>query len=61
MNKAQTNNEIVKLLAAGKVYKEIAAELKMKTRTVIDRVQEMKKQNDCSTVTQLVVKLTDKV
>lgn len=56
MNITETNRKIIELLAEGKVYKEVAAELSMKTRTVIDRIQELKKQNDCRTVTQLVVK-----
>ena len=56
MNITETNVKIIELLASGKVYKEVAAELNMKTRTVIDRIQELKKQNDCRTVTQLVVK-----
>lgn len=51
----QTNQDIIRLLAEGKTAKEVAAELKMKRRTVVDRIQQMKATYKCLTVTQLVV------
>jgi DNA-binding NarL/FixJ family response regulator len=55
MSITETNKQIIQHLAAGKVYKEIAKELNMKTRTVIDRVENLKKKYSCTTVTQLVI------
>lgn len=58
MNITETNKQIIEHLAAGKVYKEIAAAMNMKVRTIRDRVDTLKKQFDCTTVAQLVVKVT---
>lgn len=52
----ESNTRIIELLSEGKTYKEIAAELNMKYRTVYDRVTEMRKRNDCRTRDQLLVK-----
>jgi DNA-binding NarL/FixJ family response regulator len=52
-----SNIKIIELLAAGYLYKQIAAELGMQTRTVKFRIKEMKKQHKCHTVTQLAVKI----
>jgi DNA-binding NarL/FixJ family response regulator len=56
----ESNKKIIELLCAGKVYKEIAADLGMKPRTIRDRIFELKKQYHCNTITQLVVKVTQK-
>lgn len=58
MNLTETNKQIIEHLAAGKVYKEIAAAMDMKARTIRDRVDTLKKQFNCTTVAQLVVKVT---
>lgn len=52
----ESNTKIIELLSQGKTYKEIAAELDMKPRTVLDRVQEMKRRNECVSRDQLLVK-----
>ena len=52
-----SNREIINLLAEGKTTKEVAAKLKMKTRTVIDRLETLKKKHHCTTITQLVLKI----
>lgn len=52
-----TNTKIIELLAAGYLYKQIAAELNMQTRTVKFRIKAMKKEHGCQTVTQLAVKI----
>ena len=61
MTLQESNNRIIELLAEGMTYKEIAATLSMKQRTVLDRVQEMKKKNECVSATQLVMKMLNPV
>jgi hypothetical protein len=53
------NSEIVKCLRKGLLPKQIAPALKMNYRTVIDRIQKMKKDNDCQTLYQLIAMLKD--
>jgi len=57
MTLTESNSKIIELLAAGKTYKEIAAILGMKYRTIYDRVTELKRKHDCLTRDQLIVKL----
>lgn len=52
-----TNRTIVELLAKGKTVKEIAGDMKMKTKTIEKRIAKMRKNYKCLTVTQLVVEL----
>lgn len=52
-----SNREIINLLAEGKTIKEVAAEKKMKPRTVKDRLEKLRAQHDCRTNTQLILKL----
>lgn len=61
MTLQESNDQIINLLAEGKTYKEIAAALSMKYRTVYDRVTEMKKKNACATRDQLLLKLLNPV
>lgn len=58
---SESNSKIIENLAAGKVYKEVAAILGMNKRTVIDRVQEMKRRHECGTIAQLVLKYQSQV
>jgi DNA-binding NarL/FixJ family response regulator len=51
-----TNDQIIQLLGSGFTVKEVAAMLKMKTKTVEKRISTMKRKQDCKTVTHLVVK-----
>jgi DNA-binding NarL/FixJ family response regulator len=55
MTKEESNLLIIKLLAEGKVQKEIAEELGLTYDTVVDRIYKMKKEKKCATQTQLVV------
>lgn len=57
MTLQDSNREIINLLAEGKTTKEVAADLKMKTRTVVDRLETLKKKHGCTTITQLVLKV----
>lgn len=57
MNLSESNIKIIELLAAGKTYKEIAAILEMKYRTIYDRVTELKRKHQCLTRDQLLVKM----
>lgn len=57
MTLSESNNKIIELLATGKTYKEIAASLGMKYRTIVDRVEELKKKYSCLTRDQLLLKL----
>jgi DNA-binding CsgD family transcriptional regulator len=59
MTVQESNNRIIQLLAAGKIQKEIAAELNLSLRTVEDRILDMKRIYGCTTQTQLVVKLME--
>lgn len=61
MTLQESNDKIIHLLADGKTYKEISAELGMKYRTIYDRVTEMKKKYHCGTRDQLVLKLLNPV
>lgn len=56
MNISESNKAIIDQLAAGKVYKEIGAEMGLKTRTIKDRVRVLKQKYKCTTVAQLVIK-----
>lgn len=58
MTKDQSNLLIIKLLAEGKVQKEIAQLLNMPLPTVKDRLYDLRRANNCSTTTALMVKLT---
>jgi hypothetical protein len=53
------DSEIMDCLKSGLLPKEIAPTLKMKYRTVIDRIQKMKKDNGCLTLYQLIATLKD--
>jgi len=58
MTKDQSNLLIIKLLAEGKVQKEIAQLLNMPLPTVKDRLYDLRRANNCATTTALMVKLT---
>lgn len=61
MTLQESNTRIIELLAEGKTYKEIGAVLNMKYRTIVDRVEEMKKKNACLTRDQLLLKMLNPV
>lgn len=57
MKQDQSNLQIIKLLGDGFTTKEIGVKLSMKTRTVTDRIEQMKKKYHCRTVAQLVLSI----
>lgn len=55
------DSDIMDCLKRGLLPKQIAPALKLKYRTVIDRIQKMKKAEGCETLYQLVAKYQAKV
>ncbi len=53
----QSNEQIIDLLAKGKTYKEISAEIGMALRTIEHRIHKMKQQHACLNRDQLLIKL----
>lgn len=51
------DNQIIDCLKQGLIPKQIGPVLNMKYRTVIDRIEKMKKANNCLTVYQLIATL----
>lgn len=57
----ETDKKIVLLIREGKTFKEIAGEVYLSVHTIKVRVREMKEENDCKNVAQLVYKLKDEL
>lgn len=57
MTLQDSNHEILQLLAAGNTYKEVAAKVGKKPRTIKQRIRNLKDKHHCTSVPQLLVKL----
>lgn len=57
MKSKLTNEQIIEHLAIGMSYKQVATMAGLAERTIINRVLAMRRQQGCSTVIQLVVKM----